>query len=437
VSNGPVAPDPVGIWRTLRALPRPVIVLLAGIAVNRVASFVGVFLILYVTHLGYGLTAAGAAVTAFGIGSICGAYLGGVVTERFGSRWAIIASMLLSAAAAAALASEHRYGALVVVAAADGVFTQCYRPAAAALIADLIPARRLVVVTAASRLGLNVGATVAPLLGVWLITISYSLMFTVDAASSLGFALLAFVALPRSTPQASGPAAIAPAHPEAPPPPARAPRVLTDLRYLLVLAGMFVASAAEIQYQTTLPLQIHARNLPTWVYGVIVALNGAIVITCELPLTRCVQKLPIRTAIASGVFLIGAGIAFFGLSGQIWVFFLGAGVWTAGETTSSPSLNSYPALIAPPARRSRYIAALTSCQNGGYAAGPIIGTVLFAQRHSYTWFMCAAFGAVACACMLAGVRYRPASGTPPGPPPSLASAASGGTPEARDGRQPT
>ena len=314
--------DPAGILQTLRTLPRPVIVLLAGIAVNRVASFVGVFLILYITHLGYGLTAAGAAVTAFGIGSICGAYLGGMVTERFGSRWAIITSMLLSAAAAGALASEHRYGILVAVSVADGVFTQCYRPAAAAMIADLIPPRRLVVVTAASRLGLNVGATVAPLLGVWLITISYSLMFTVNAVSSLGFALMAFVALPRSAPRPqtvstarADPVGQAAAGP--PLPSVRPPRMIADLRYLLVLAGMFTASVAEIQYQTTLPLQIHARGLQTWLYGAIVALNGAIVITCELPLTRFVQKLPIRSAIASGVFLIGAGIAFFGLTGQI------------------------------------------------------------------------------------------------------------------------
>jgi MFS family permease len=409
VTGGEPQHSPAGVLATLRTLPRPVVVLLAGIAVNRIASFVALFLILYLIHLGFGVSAAGLVVTAFGVGSIVGAYLGGRLSDRFGPRWAIAASMVGSAAMAITIAATHDYAVLFAASALDGVFTQCFRPPANAMIADLTPPDRLVVMTAASRLGLNVGATVAPLLGVWLITFSYGLLFIVDAATSLLFGLAVVVALPGQARSRQPDPAAARSRGR----PGR-PGIARDTSFLLVLAGMFAVSIAEIQYQVTLPLQIRYQHLPPWLYGAVVALNGAIVISCELPLTRLVRRLPFRVAIAGGTFAIGVGISLFGISAQIWVFILGTVIWTVGEMVSSPSLTSYPALIASPPSRGRYIAALTAAQAAGYAAGPIIGTTLLQVARPLVWLACAALGAVAFGCMITGVRYDPVRQQPPG-----------------------
>ena len=62
--------EKLGLWATLRGLPRPVWVLTARTFVNRFGSFVLVFLVLYVKHLGYSTAAAGLAASAYGVGSI-------------------------------------------------------------------------------------------------------------------------------------------------------------------------------------------------------------------------------------------------------------------------------------------------------------------------------------------------------------------------------
>ncbi|MEV8504975.1 MFS transporter [Actinoplanes sp. NPDC051475] len=394
------AKRPEGTWRTLRSLPRPVIVLLFGIAVNRMGSFISIFLILYMTHLGYSPSRAGIVLTAFGVGSIAGVYAGGRAADRFGPRRVIVVSMLLAGVAVGAVAVEHTYTVLLVTSALAGAFTQAYRPAASSMIAQLTPARSLVTAAAASRLALNVGATVGPLIGAWVAVHSYTLVFAIDAATCLFFGVVALVALPETgAAHATEPGAPGETGEKAP-----AAGMLADWRYLLVLAAGFATALVEVQYQIILPLQLTAEGEPTTLYGAVIALNGALVILFELPLTRFVQRLPMRAVIAVGDLFIALGLASFGIADAAWAFMLAALVWTAGEIVSGPSANAYPALAGPQALRGRYIGALSACQTAAFAIGPVVGTTLFQAYGRGAWMLCVVLGAVAFAAAWTGVR---------------------------------
>jgi predicted MFS family arabinose efflux permease len=318
--------------------------------------------------------------------------------------------MALSAAAVAPLGFTTRYSDLLGLSLAAGAVTQVYRPAAATLLAELTPSSRLVITTAASRLGLNVGSTVAPLIGVLLAAHSYRAVFLADAASSLAFTALALRALPELAIGADH------EHQQVGAPGTRRDRersgylaLFADRRYLVVVAAMFAMAFADVQYQATLPLEVQHRGLPTAVYGAIVALNGVVVITFELPLTPLIQRLSMRTAVAVGTLLIGGGMALFGLPGGEPVFFLGAVVWTVGEIVFTPSAWAYPALAGPRRLRGRYIGALTASHSLGYAFGPSVGTLLFQRDPSLVWLMCAALGATGALGMWAGVRPLPST----------------------------
>ncbi|MGN9759903.1 MDR family MFS transporter [Streptomyces sp. SD31] len=410
-----------GVLRTLRELPNPVRVLLFGVALNRMGSFVALFLVLYLTDIGYSPSRAGLVLTAFGVGTIAGSFLGGTVTGRFGPRRAIVGSMVLSGVATAWFGFVDQYALLVVISLAAGTFTQVYRPAASTLLAELTPPKRLVMASAATRLGLNVGASAGPLLGVWLSGYSYTGLFLVNAATNLGFALVALLALPETG--RGG------AEAEAPEKEGKAKgagksgggylEVLRDRRFLLVIVAMFLTAFTEAQYQAVLPLEIKERGLSTALYGTVLALNGALVIIFELPLTRFTQKLPMHTMIAFGSLLIGGGLSLFGIGAGIWIFFMGTIVWTLGEIISAPSIVAYPALAAPREQlRSRYIGALTTAQTAGYAVGPSVGTALFQYSGTAVWAMCAVLGLIAFAGMWAGAAPGPerSSGAAPGDP---------------------
>ncbi|WKU04445.1 MFS transporter [Micromonospora sp. HUAS LYJ1] len=419
----PESAAPPGTLQTLRALPRPVIVLLVGIAVNRMGAFLAIFLILYLTSLGFSPAAAGVVLTLYGVGSIVGVFAGGLLSDRIGSRQVIIASTLLSSVAVAAIAFEEDYNWLLVTSLAAGILTAAYRPAASAMLAELTPLHRLVTTTAASRLGLNVGATLGPLIGAWLATHSFTAVFLVNAGTALVFGMVAVFLLPdvRSAgrPGDRSAAEQAATTSEAGTPPARsqdAPGqvgevlggrgLFHDRRYLAVLVAMFATALAEVQYQVILPLHLGSQGHPVSLYGIIIALNGAIIIAVELPLTRSVQRLPIRTAIATGSLCIGLGLALFGFAGGVWIFVVGALIWTFGEIVNAPSLNAYPAMAAPVPLRGRYIGALSAVQSAGYAFGPLLGTTLFQLFGRAAWAVCAVLGVVAFGALWYGVQNR-------------------------------
>ncbi|MGW0198195.1 MFS transporter [Nonomuraea sp. NPDC003201] len=400
VSKAPADEAPAGVIRTLRELPRPAIVLLFGIALNRMGSFVALFLVLYLTGIGYSPAQAGFVLTGFGVGSIVGTFVGGSVTGRLGARSVIVWSMLLCGFFTAGLAAVTAIVPLLIASFAAGAFGQMYRPAAATMLAELTPPQRLVMTSAASRFGLNLGAAIGPLLGVWLAAAySYQVVFVVNAVVDLLFAVVVLLVMP------AGAGHRAREDTAAPEDTARYRDLLRDRRFLLFLAGMFITAVAEVQYQSTLPLEVQQRGYPTALYGAVVALNGALVILVELPLTTLIQRFSMRATVAAGCLLLGIGLGLFGLPFGPWVFILGAVVWTLGEIISAPSIGAYPALAAPtPALRSRYIGALSTCQTAGWAVGPSVGTALFEYVGGAVWVMCAGLGVLACLGMRAGVR---------------------------------
>ncbi|MEV4577772.1 MFS transporter [Nonomuraea jabiensis] len=410
--RAPADEAPAGVIRTLRELPRPAIVLLFGIALNRMGSFVALFLVLYLTGIGYSPAQAGFVLTGFGVGSIVGTFVGGSVTGRFGARAVIVWSMLLCGLSTAGLAAVTAIVPLLVVGFAAGAFGQMYRPAAATMLAELTPPQRLVMTSAAGRFGLNLGAAVGPLLGVWLAAaFSYQVVFVVNALVDLLFAAVVWLVIPTGSGPGAREATAAPGDTATlgdaavPADTARYRDLLRDRRFLLFLVGMFITAVAEVQYQSTLPLEVQQRGYPTALYGAVVALNGALVILVELPLTTLIQRFSMRATVAAGCLLLGVGLGLFGLPFGPWVFILGAVVWTLGEIISAPSIGAYPALAAPtPALRSRYIGALSTCQTAGWAIGPSVGTALFEYVGGAVWVMCAGLGVLAYLGMRAGVR---------------------------------
>src|SRR5438045_7946998 len=82
----------------LGALPRGAWILFFGTFLNKFGAFVLPFLAIYMTRLGFKATQAGMAIGAYGIGSLCAAFLGGTLADRIGRRKTIVLSMFSGAA---------------------------------------------------------------------------------------------------------------------------------------------------------------------------------------------------------------------------------------------------------------------------------------------------------------------------------------------------
>ncbi|WP_211263920.1 MFS transporter [Streptosporangium amethystogenes] len=408
VPPGPPAKPDDGVFVTLRETPRAVKALLFGGFISRLAAFIQIYLVLFLTDRGFSATQAGLALGIYGAGAVVGSLAGGSLSDRLGARTVTLISMGGSALLIVSILYAPTYALLLAAVFMVSTVGQFYRPAAQTMLTELTPRHRVVMITAMYRLGLNLGMTAAPLIGAALLSFSYNALFWGEATAALIFGVTVMFALPRRAAHAAYVAEKREAVAEDADPATQGRSgylaVFADWRYSVYLLAMLLTSIVYCQYTATLPLDISAAGISLWWYGAAVSLNGFIVITCELAMTKIVQKWPIRLTALLGLGLVSVGYAIYAISPlPIW-FMIGTLVWTLSEIIGGPTTFAYPALAGPERLRGRYIGAMQSVFGLGTAIGPVIGTLVWFQVGRSVWLWAALVSAIATVAGLIGMR---------------------------------
>jgi predicted MFS family arabinose efflux permease len=391
-----------GVGQILKATPRPVRYLLAGVLVNQLGAFLQTFMVLYLTVHGFSLGRAGVVLTAYSAGAVFGTLLGGELTQRIGPRTTITGAMAISAimlAVVPAFAAPRFFGLLLVVVVLAGLATQSYRPAAAVLLSELMPADQRVMAFSMMRIGLNVGAALAPLIAAGLILLNWNLLFWLDGATALAYAVMARTLLPRTG---------APVDDDEPDQAAPGRRwtylvLLRDGRFLLFLVSSLIGTLIYVQYTVTLPLKIVAAGQPTALYSIVLTVSSAVLVLCELKITSYVKSWRPYVAGALGTLIMGLGVAAYGLGGNPGVIVLGTVVFVFGVMISGPMMFAHPATF-PAAMRSRYIGVHQAVFGLGLALGPVLGVLAWQAWGNAIWPACGGIGVVATLCAVVGMR---------------------------------
>ncbi|TCO51862.1 putative MFS family arabinose efflux permease [Kribbella antiqua] len=397
--------ESTGIWATIREAPVPVKALLVGVFVNKLGWFLQVFLVLFLTtSKGFTPVEAGTALGVYGGGSVIGLIIGGSLSDKLGPRAAVMISMFGMAGFVLAIAYVPSYPAVVVVVALAGAVGQFYRPASAALLTELTPKNRQVMIFAVYRLAMNLGTTAAPLIGAALVAVSWNLLFIGEAVAALAYAAVAIVALPKRAPQTVQDTAA-----DEPAAGGGYVAVLRDYKYVLFLLCMLINAAIYMQYLAVLPLHMKSEGLSTWWFSAVVALNGFIVITCELLVTKVVQNWPARFVAMTGFVLLGGGLAFYALPGGLAIFVIGTLLWTLAEIIGGPTMFAYPGMAAPKPLLGRYVGSSHAMFGLGSALGPFLGVWVWNSSGTRVWLWCGLAGAIGV--VLASVGMRPTAET--------------------------
>ncbi|WP_280268441.1 MFS transporter [Nocardia wallacei] len=397
-------PGRTGVVAALRGTPRPVRVLLLGVLINQLGAFVQTFLVLYLIHHEFSLGRAGFALTAYSAGAVLGTMLGGELTHRLGPRTTIVASMTASAACLALippLSDPDSVLALVAVVAAAGLVTQAYRPAAAVLLSDLMPEQFRVMGFSMMRIALNTGAALAPLLAAGLILIDWNLLYWVDAATALAYAVLALTLLPATS---------------APKPDPAAPHrrsgyavIARDYRYQLFLASVLLGTLIYVQYTVALPLNLAREGYSTAWYSAVLVTASVVLIAFELKITSYLTHRRGNVVGAVGTAIMGLGVAGYALAGSaIAVVLVCTAVFVLGVMINGPTMFAYPSTF-PDAVKARYVATHQATFGLGLALGPTFGVLAWEQLGAGVWPLCGALGLAAAWFAYAGMPERDAA----------------------------
>jgi MFS family permease len=380
-----------GVFQTLRETSASVHYVLLGVFINQFGAFLRTFLVLYLTTArGFSAGLAGLALGFYAVGSIFGSLIGGALADRIGPRWTIAGTMSAAALFTLSVTLLNVYPLIVAAAVLSGAMTSASSPASSSLLLGMVPKARQVMVFAMYRTALNAGVVVGPLVAVWLSTISWNLVFYVDAATAVGYALIAAFKL---RDRDAAPAAPDTAEDGSPVRMrSRYATMLRDGRYLAYLGLMLANGLVHIQFWVVLPLMVVAEGYPTWVYGAAMGTSAFVVISCELLVTKATQKWPAWLSVIGGWVLLAVGYGAFGLPGGIALVFAGTLIAVVGQIIGGPAAFAYPGKVAPKHAMGLYVSGAQAMFGTGYALGPIIGVFLWNAVGKGFWGLVFLFG---------------------------------------------
>ena len=377
--------------RTLTSgLPRPFWALWAGTFVNRCGSFVLPFLTLYLTQARHlSLSQAGLMVALYGAGGSVAGPLGGFLADRVGRRTTMLVALALGGAGMMSIGFVQRLEVLAPAIFCVAAVTEMYRPAMQAAVADMVPpsdrARAFGLVYWVINLGFSVGLT----LGGMLARRSFRWLFVGDGATTLLFALVIWLGVPETRPVR--------------PPLAAGERRASqwseffapwrDGPFTLFFALSFLFALVFMQNSSTFPLAMAANGIGTATFGIILALNGVLIVLLQPFLAPILSRRNRSYTIAASTVLVGLGFGLNALAHTAPLYALGVIVWTVGEIGVLPISNALVADVAPPHIRGRYQGAYGLSFGLAVCAAPALGTLVLQRLGAVTlWSGCLVLG---------------------------------------------
>jgi MFS family permease len=383
----------------LGGLPKAFWALWAGSFVNRLGTMVEPFLAFYLaTARGLSLTATGAVLAIFGLGSVVSQILGGTLSDRIGRRATLTGGMLATAVAMLGLGYVTAVPAVVALVFVLGITIDIYRPASQALLADLVgPADR------ARAFGLlfwaiNLGFAVAMVLGGALSRAGFSWLFWVDALTCAVFAVLVWRAVPETH-----------VRNRADHEPGGFADVLRDRVAVGSVLIVFGYAFVYLQAYSTLPLAMGRAGLPPSAYGLAMAVNGIGIVIVQPLVVAWLGRHDASRVLAMGMTVVGLGFGLTAAAGSTPVFAATVLVWTFGEIMFAAVSLAIIADLAPRHLRGRYSGFYGTAFSVAALLGPLGGSTLLELGSWLPWVTCAALCAASATGALAlgpAVRRR-------------------------------
>ena len=368
------------------ALPRAFWALWVCQLVNRLGSFVQPFLVLYLTqdrHLSIGT--AGAVAAAVGAGSVASQFVGGWLADHVGRRLTMLTCFFGTAGALILMGSVRSMAMIWVAAFLVGLLGDLFRPAVSATVADLMePAER---VRAYGLLfwAINLGFSVSTVSAGVLASFGYGLLFWLNAGTSVVAGLVIWRMVPETRPALD----------EGTSRRSLLPVALRDTVFLLMILVEIGYATIYFQGYSTLPLAMANDGLPSSTYGLVIALNGVVIVLVQPFLGKRLARFDRPKLLAVSMLVVGLGFGLGAVVHDWWGYGLSVVVWTIGEIGFAAVIGAVFADLAPVDLRGGYMGMSGMAFGVGTVIGPLAGTnALESFGPTATWLGCAVLGVV-------------------------------------------
>lgn len=311
---------------------------------------------------------------AIGLGSILGPPLAGMLVDRFGRSKLLWYSscwrgMIFFVLALMTIGSAP-FWAFAVMMGINSICGSFFQIASDAYLTDITTEAERPQAYSRIRVGTNVGWALGPMIGSFMATTPFSLMFGVTGMLCFGSAVLLTRRCPEMPVRHARPASDF-----------KVTDMLRHREFMLIPVGLsFVLMLLMSQLYSTLSIYaIGTVGISKNWLGIVYSVNGLTVVSFQVLFTRILDKLNVdyylRMALGAFLYTIGYfGMAFACGPGSMMAL---VAVLTFGEVIIQPSLYACVGRMAPPHGRGRYMGTLGLMRGVGYALGPYLGALAY------------------------------------------------------------
>ncbi|MEO8970587.1 MAG: MFS transporter [Ktedonobacteraceae bacterium] len=390
------------VTHLLAGLPRAYWYLWGGTLLNRLGMFVLPFLTIYLTTVRkVPISQAAFVASLVGIGSFCASLSGGFLADRIGRRFTMILGLVCAAAITLVLGFVQLLVGIAILAIFLGFWTDLYRPASAAAIADMIQPMDRIRAFGLLYWAINVGAAVAPIIAGIIAGTSYLILFLADALTTFAFSIFIWSGVPETRPDQE----------------IHTSRMLVfsgirialkDTLLLSYTLLAFLFACIFFQCYATLPIDMYAHGMSTAEYGIAIAMNGLLIVGVSVPVSHILPRFPRHFALAGSALLMGTGFGLVGFVHTLPFYALTVIIWTMGELIAAPVGSTLIADLSPVHLRGLYSGVFGTAWGLAAFVGPALGGLVLEHFGNLSlWSGCFTLGLiVALGQLLLGRKLR-------------------------------
>lgn len=363
--------------------------------INRAGTMVIPFLSLYLREdLLLSPSNIGWIMSAFGLGSVVGTWIGGKLTDTIGYYKVMVRSLLSTGFLFIALQFLDTFTSFCIGIFLVMVVADTFRPAMfVAMSVYSKPENKTRSVTLI-RLAINLGFSAGPAVGGLIITtMGYGGLFWVDGITCiLGTLLLIKVLNPRVAKPIDTTIVENPVS------------VYKDKPFWIFFLAMVIFGIIFLQYFSTMPLyykDIH--NLTELEIGLLLGLNGFFIFLLEMPLIKWLEQTK-YTKIGLTLFgLILTALSFYALNLTSWIGILVIGMlfMTVGEMIAFPFSNAFAMERAKKGKQGEYLSMYVMAFSIAHIFGHNAGLRLVdSLGYNNTWYIMMLLGFIGILCLV-------------------------------------
>ncbi|VTQ02273.1 MDR family MFS transporter [Sphingobacterium daejeonense] len=304
--------------------------------INRAGSMVIPFLGIYMSsELGFSKTQIGLVLGCFGLGSVCGSWLGGWLTDKFGNFKVQTWSLIMVIPLFLVLPQFRTFEGLAMMIFILTLVADIFRPANSVSVARYAKPENITRAYSLSRMAVNLGFSIGPALGGFLAKFSYNWIFYGNAIAA-ACAAIVFIYFFRNRKARTEVGQIKPSDQQTDDKPVR--NAYTDGLFIVFNVLCCLFSMAFFQLLSTLPLyykEVHLLHSDQ--IGLLLGFSGLVIVLFEMVLVHVVEhRFSVRQIMLWGTAI--SGMSYLMLTGNFGIawLFLAMFFLSTGEMLTLP-----------------------------------------------------------------------------------------------------